>query len=177
MSVDVRLPTLSLPVLSGDRKQWNSFKDLYLSCIHEKRLKDSVKLQYLLSHLDGDAKKLVSAFAITDANYIQVWRKLNEYYDKKKYTVAALVKEFIEQSPVTIPSLVALRKLVTTSDEVIRQFKALGEAYENRDPWLITCFWTSFTVKRVHSGLKSLSKLKILAFLSSSLFLSEDVMH
>ncbi|XP_053698881.1 uncharacterized protein LOC128745834 [Sabethes cyaneus] len=137
MSVDVRLPTLSLPVFSGDRKQWNSFKDLYVSCIHEKRLKDSVKLQYLLSHLDGDAKKLVSAFAITDANYIQVWRKLNEYYDKKKYTVAALVKEFIKQPPVTIPSLVALRKLVTTSDEVIRQLKALGEAYENRDPWLI----------------------------------------
>ncbi|XP_055543590.1 uncharacterized protein LOC129729131 [Wyeomyia smithii] len=135
--LDIRLPTLSLPVFYGDRKQWNSFKDLYVSCIHEKRLKESVKLQYLLSHLDGDAKKLVSAFAITDANYIHVWQKLNEFYDKKKYTVAAIVKEFIEQSPVTVPSLVALRKLVTTSDEVIRQLKALGEEHESRDPWLI----------------------------------------
>ncbi|XP_058837501.1 uncharacterized protein LOC131693595 [Topomyia yanbarensis] len=135
--LEIRLPTLSIPVFNGDRKKWNSFKDLYISCIHEKRLKDSVKLQYLLSNLDGEAKKLVSAFAITDANYVQVWDKLNDFYDKKKYTVAALVKEFIEQSPISVSSLIGLRKLLSTSDEVIRQLQALGEECERRDPWLI----------------------------------------
>ncbi|XP_062538048.1 uncharacterized protein LOC134206364 [Armigeres subalbatus] len=134
---EVRLPTISLPVFKGDRKQWASFKDLYESCIHSRNIKDSVKLQYLLSHLDGEAKKLVSAFTVTDANYVEVWDRLNEFYDKKKYTVAALIKEFFDQPPITTPSLVGLRKLVSTSDEVVRQLKALGEEYESRDPWLI----------------------------------------
>nr|XP_029707769.1 uncharacterized protein LOC115254420 [Aedes albopictus] len=135
--VEIKLPTFSLPVFHGDRKQWNSFKDLFISCIHSKNLKDSVKLQYLLSHLDGEAKKLVSAFSITDANYSEVWDKLNDHYDKKRYIVTALVKEFVDQPVVNAPSLAGLRKLVSTSDEVVRQLKALGPVYESRDPWLI----------------------------------------
>nr|XP_029710987.1 uncharacterized protein LOC115256479 [Aedes albopictus] len=97
--LEVRLPTIVLPVFKGDRKQWPSFKDLFESCIHSKNLKNSVKLQYLLSHLDGEAKKMVSSYAITDANYVEVWDRLNEFYGKKKYTVAALVKEFVDQPP------------------------------------------------------------------------------
>lgn len=134
---EVRLPPITLPVFSGERKQWASFKDLYESCVHTKNLKKSVKLQYLMSHLDGEAFKKVNSFSITDANYDEVWEKLNEFYDKKKYTVAALVKEFVDQPPVAAPSLVGLRKLVSTSDEVVRQLKALGTEYESRDPWLI----------------------------------------
>lgn len=137
LPLEVKLPTFSLPIFYGDRKQWNSFKDLYVSCVHSKNIKDSVKLQYLLSHLDGEAKKLVGAFSITDANYVEVWDKLNEHYDKKKFIVTALVKEFVEQPSVSAPSLVGLRKLVSTADEVIRQLKALGPEYESRDPWLI----------------------------------------
>ncbi|XP_062711095.1 uncharacterized protein LOC134289311 [Aedes albopictus] len=135
--LEVRLPTIVLPVFKGDRKQWPSFKDLFESCIHSKNLKNSVKLQYLLSHLDGEAKKMVSSYAITDANYVEVWDRLNEFYGKKKYTVAALVKEFVDQPPVTAPTLVGLRKLTSTSDDVVRQLKALGQEYESRDPWLI----------------------------------------
>lgn len=69
--------------------------------------------------------------------WMEVWERLNEFYDKKKYTVAALVKEFVDQPPVNAPTLIGLRKLVSTSDEVVRQLKALGEQYESRDPWLI----------------------------------------
>nr|XP_029729152.1 uncharacterized protein LOC115266749 [Aedes albopictus] len=80
---------------------------------------------------------MVGSYAITDANYVEVWDRLNEFYGKKKYTVAALVKEFVDQPPVTAPTLVGLRKLTSTSDDVVRQLKALGEEYESRDPWLI----------------------------------------
>nr|XP_029711006.1 uncharacterized protein LOC115256488 [Aedes albopictus] len=118
--LEVRLPTIALPVFKGDWKQWPSFKDLFESCIHSKNLKNSVKLQYLLSHLDGEAKKMVSSYAITDAYYVGVWDRLNEF-----------------TPPVTAPTLVGLRKLTSTSDDVVRQLKALGEEYETRDPWLI----------------------------------------
>lgn len=36
-SIDIRLPTITLPIFNDDRKQWNSFKDLFESCIHSKK--------------------------------------------------------------------------------------------------------------------------------------------
>ncbi|XP_055584807.1 uncharacterized protein LOC129737670 [Uranotaenia lowii] len=137
--LNVRLPPINIPIFKGNRKEWQSFKDLYTSTIHNKpTLPNSQKLQYLLSYLDGEAKSLVNSFTITDANYLQVWERLLERYDKPKYTVFALVKEFLDQPAVTSSSnQVSLQKLVTTSDEVIRQLDAMGEAYRTRDAWLI----------------------------------------
>ncbi|XP_062700456.1 uncharacterized protein LOC134284909 [Aedes albopictus] len=98
-------------------------------------LKPSVKMQYLLSYLDGEAMRMVNSFPITDANYDEAWATLVTHYDKKKYTVFALVREFVDQPSVT--NAAGLKKLVATSDDVIRQLKALGNEYETRDPWLI----------------------------------------
>ncbi|XP_058817687.1 uncharacterized protein LOC131680996 [Topomyia yanbarensis] len=91
-------------------------------------------MQYLLSYLDSEAKKMVSSFP-SDANYKEAWETLEAHYNKKKYTVFALVREFIDQ-PSTSTAL-GLKKLVATSDDVIRQLKALGNEFESRDPWLI----------------------------------------
>ncbi|XP_062536046.1 uncharacterized protein LOC134205118 [Armigeres subalbatus] len=55
---------------------------------------------------------------------------------KPKFTIAALVQEFCEQPAIRATNLVSLRKLVSTSDEVIRQLSALGPSCETRDPWL-----------------------------------------
>ncbi|XP_062533922.1 uncharacterized protein LOC134202935, partial [Armigeres subalbatus] len=65
----------------------------------------------------------------------EAWDTLEAHYDKKKYTVFALVREFIDQPSTSTVS--GLKKLVTTSDDVIRQLKALGNEFESRDPWLI----------------------------------------
>ncbi|XP_058446192.1 uncharacterized protein LOC131427220 [Malaya genurostris] len=133
---NVKLPQLNIAVFKGDRKNWHSFKDLFVSTIHSRTdLKDSLKMQYLLSYLDGDAKRMVSSFPISDANYKEAWDTLEAHYDKKKYTVFALVREFIDQPSTTTVN--GLRKLVGTSDDVIRQLKALGNEFESRDPWLI----------------------------------------
>ena len=85
--MDTQLPSYSLPVFRGDRKQWASFKDLFLSGVNSKNLTSALKLQILMSHLEGDAKSLVSSYSITDANYTQVWDTLVEHFDKPKFMV------------------------------------------------------------------------------------------
>lgn len=132
----VKLPQISIPKFTGERKQWRSFKDLFECTIHSRTdLRDSVKMQYLVSYLEGEAKRKVDSYQINDANYREAWDALVTYYDKKKYTVFALVREFVDQQQVHNAS--GLKKLVATSDDVIRQLKALGNEYESRDPWLI----------------------------------------
>ncbi|XP_065075161.1 uncharacterized protein LOC135698941 [Ochlerotatus camptorhynchus] len=101
--LNVRLPSINVPTFSGDRKSWRSFKDIFESTIHDRNdPKDSIKMQYLVSYLDGSAKQL-----------------------------------FVDQPAVTTATSGSLRKLVTTSDEVVRQLNALGEEYGTRDPWPI----------------------------------------
>ncbi|XP_062713692.1 uncharacterized protein LOC134290547 [Aedes albopictus] len=89
-------------------------------------------MQYLVSYLSGDAKRLINSFPISDANYKEAWAALSNFYDKKIH-----VREFVEQPVITNAAADNLRKLVTNSDEVVRQLKALGEEYNTRDPWLI----------------------------------------
>ncbi|XP_062713791.1 uncharacterized protein LOC134290634 [Aedes albopictus] len=137
--IDTQLPSFSLPTFKGDRKQWASFKDIFIS-----------SLQLLMSHLEGEAKSLVSSYAITNINYKEVWDTLVEQYDKPKFAVSALVQEFCDQPVIKIANLVNLRKLVSTSDEVIRHLKAMGAAYESRDPWLI-----HIVVKKLDENLRS----------------------
>ncbi|XP_062556596.1 uncharacterized protein LOC134221420 [Armigeres subalbatus] len=103
--IDTQLPSFSLPTFKGDRKQWASFKDIFISSVDKKSLTNALKLQLLMYHLEGEAKSLVSSYAITDVNYKEVWDTLVEQYDKPKFAVSSLV---------------------STSDEVIRQLKALG---------------------------------------------------
>lgn len=135
--LDTQLPLFNLPIFNGDRKQWSSFKDLFKSSVDRKNLTGALKLQLLISHLEGEAKSLVSSYAITDVNYKRVWDTLIEHYDKPKFAVSALVQEFCDQPVIKVPNLTNLRKLVSTSDEVLRQLQAMGENYQSRDPWLI----------------------------------------
>lgn len=148
--IDTQLPSFNLPTFKGDRKQWASFKDIFVSSVDKKNLTNALKLQLLMSHLEGEAKSLVSSYAITDVNYKEVWDTLVEQYDKPKFAVSALVQEFCDQPVIKTANLVNLRKLVSTSDEVIRQLKAMGAAYETRDPWLI-----HIVVKKLDDNVRS----------------------
>ncbi|KXJ67893.1 hypothetical protein RP20_CCG008017 [Aedes albopictus] len=134
----VRLPAINIQPFSGERKQWMTFKDIYVSTIHNRAdISDALKMQYLFSYLEGDAKRLVSKFAISGANYQNAWGILIAHFDKKRYTVFSLVHEFLAQSPVTQATPQPLGRLVTTSDEIIQQLDALGNDFTGRDPWLI----------------------------------------
>ncbi|XP_038106574.1 uncharacterized protein LOC119766211 [Culex quinquefasciatus] len=135
---NVRLPAIDVPKFSGERKHWSSFKDIYTTTIHNRNdLRPSLKMQYLVSYVDGFAQQLVGRYSISDAHYEEAWTALTDYYDKKKFTVFALVREFVEQPAVEEAVSGKLRKLATTSDEVVRQLNALGAEFNTRDPWLI----------------------------------------
>nr|XP_029710296.1 uncharacterized protein LOC115256176 [Aedes albopictus] len=112
--------------------------DLYVSTIHNRKdISDSLKMQYLFSYLEGDAKQLVNKFTISSANYANAWDTLTGHYDKKRYTVFALVREFMDQPGITQASSQSLNKLASTLDEVVQQLDTLGIEYQGRDPWLI----------------------------------------
>lgn len=64
------LPRMNIPIFSGVYDDWKNFYNLFVSGIHEdKLLKPTQKLQYLFSHVTGEAKDIIKNYAIEDQNY------------------------------------------------------------------------------------------------------------
>ncbi|XP_053661706.1 uncharacterized protein LOC128710874 [Anopheles marshallii] len=81
----VRLPKLDLPTFDGNSTEWISFKDRFVSMIHEAEgMKDVIKLQYLLSVLKGEVAKRFQHVKLTTDNYNITWKALLDRYDHKR---------------------------------------------------------------------------------------------
>nr|XP_029719013.1 uncharacterized protein LOC115261468 [Aedes albopictus] len=82
---DLKLPRMNLPIFSGNYLEWQSFFDLFESLVHANpSLKDSQKLYFLKTNLDGEAASLISHLKIEDANYRTALDKLKSRYDKPR---------------------------------------------------------------------------------------------
>ncbi|XP_073959790.1 uncharacterized protein [Choristoneura fumiferana] len=85
----VKLPKISIPIFSGKYTEWPTFRDLFVSMIHSNKDLDNVqRLQYLKGYLTGEAEQLIRYTPVTDANYEQCWKQLEDRYRKlSKHTL------------------------------------------------------------------------------------------
>ena len=61
---------ISLPEFDGDFKNWEDFRDIFVTkVVNRQKLSDVYKLNYLRSHVKGDAWNLVNSFSLTEKNF------------------------------------------------------------------------------------------------------------
>ena len=77
----VNLPKLMLTHFCGDILQWQSFIDSFRAAVDSNTLLDNIqKFQYLKAQLSGDAVKVIEGLALTNANYTEVLKLLQDWY-------------------------------------------------------------------------------------------------
>lgn len=136
--METKLPKLYIPVFQGDCQEWQSFFDLFNSSVHDKiSLSAAQKLQYLKSLLRGEPLGLIKHLNVTEANYIEAYQILIKRYDRKKATINSYIDTFIHMPAISRVNSSNIRKLASTTEEMIRGLKAIGTQGEARDPWLI----------------------------------------
>lgn len=129
----VKLPKIQLPVFSGNYADWISFRDLFLSLIHNNKLLDDVqKLHYLKTHLAGEAEGLLRHIPVTCGNYSICWLQLQNRYNNKKYLANCILKRFMSQKNVQTESSTAIKELLDTSNECLHALRNLDI---NVDGW------------------------------------------
>ena len=134
----VKLPKLELPTFSGGPLEWKSFKDRFVAAVHSKDLPGSIKLQYLLSQLSGDAAKFLQGATIADDSYAGAWQALIQRYQNNREITRAYMDKFFGQEKMSSESSTALRSIVDTTNEFIRNIKSMEPAV---DPWdLFICY-------------------------------------
>jgi hypothetical protein len=130
----VKLPEIKLPTFGGVVTEWQSFKDLFKSAVHDRTdVAKSNKLSYLKSCLDGDAKQLISSMQSTDDNYDIAWDLLEKRYENEREIFFGILLKFTNQAVLTGESAIGLRSLLDISQECIRALKNLNVVVDNWD--------------------------------------------
>lgn len=123
----VRLPKISIPSFSGKYTEWTTFRDLFISMIHNNKSLDNVqKLHYLKGYLTGEAEQLIRYTPVSDANYIICWNQLEKRYNNKKYLSHCILKRLLSQKNATSESAGFLKELMDTSSDCLNALANLG---------------------------------------------------
>ena len=133
-----RLPTIQLPKFSGTVSDWYSFIDTFTSIIHGDTTIDCIrKFHYLKSCLSGEALNVIQSIPVTNENYQNAWKALNDRYNNKKVMVNYHLSELFNLKPLSNENFSALRSLLDNTNKQIRALKSLGRPVEEWDDILI----------------------------------------
>lgn len=136
--LSVQLPKISIPTFSGKYVEWTSFKDLFVSLIHNNtNLDDVQKLHYLKGHLEGEAEQLLRHIPITADNYKACWSQLEDRYNNKKYLANCILQRFMNQKNVNVESSSAIKELLDVTNECLHALENLGIDVESWDIMVI----------------------------------------
>lgn len=135
-----RLPKVELPFFEGDINKWYAFWQIFEANIHQREdLSIIEKLTYLLSLLRGEPSRIVSGFAATAENYMDVIKILQQNYGQKSRIEELNVKRILNMKPVSNANQVTeLKNMITELSINLRNLKNLGVDINNCSPILNT---------------------------------------
>ncbi|KAJ8720595.1 hypothetical protein PYW08_006060 [Mythimna loreyi] len=126
-SFSVRLPKISIPSFSGKYTEWTSFRDLFMSLIHNNKALDDVqRLHYLKGYLTGEAEQLLRHIPVTASNYKVCWDQLEHRYNNKLHLANCILKRFMNQKNITSESSSAIKELLDTTNECLNALNNLN---------------------------------------------------
>lgn len=137
-NADIKLPRITITKFLGDYKSWPSFKDTYVSLIHDnKTLRNVQKFHYLMDNLDGKPKDLLKPLHVTDDNYPEAWKRLCGRYQHKRFIVESHLQSFFSLQPMKFEDSAELKKLIDSSTETIQALQVLGLPVNQWDAILV----------------------------------------
>ena len=80
----ITLPKIELPTFNGDLLEWRSYRDIFVSLVHNNILiGDAQRFHFLLSSLKGDALDSVKSIPLNADNYAIAWEAVSNRFDDK----------------------------------------------------------------------------------------------
>jgi len=127
-NIDVKLPTLKLPIFAGEYDQWMLFKDAFTFLIHDNsKLSPLQKFQYLRSVLKDEALQAISGLTTSAENYMAAWDLLKKRYENNKLIINSHLSRLLDFPAITKDKHVSLKQFIMhirthlTALEVLKQ--------------------------------------------------------
>lgn len=123
----VTLPKIQLPTFDGSLLHWRSFRDIYMSLVHENTsIGDAERFHYLISCLSGSALALIKSVPLSADNYKVAWESLSSRFDNKRMLASAHLDKLFEFRPMVQESVSSLMAFINTFQENVSIIKSLG---------------------------------------------------
>ncbi|KAI4472701.1 hypothetical protein M0802_016560 [Mischocyttarus mexicanus] len=133
-----KLPRVPLPSFSGRVEEWESFRDLFTTLVHDSpELSDSTKLQYLKGCLKGPAAELIKNVATTNANYHSAWLGLRQRFYHPRLIVNNHLRALTEIPSMRRESALGMRTLADEAQWIIRALENMQMPVKHWDVWLV----------------------------------------
>lgn len=88
-----------MPTFSGNYSDWETFRDLYRSLIHEnKQLSKVEKLHYLKSNVVGEDEELLKHILILNVNYDSALENLAQRYNNRRIILNNILHRLKQRS-------------------------------------------------------------------------------
>lgn len=134
----VQLPKIKLPTFDGEFEKWHSFRDSYLSMVHNNTsLSDVDKFNYLKSSLSASALNIINSLPLSNSNYNIAWNLLTNRFDNKKLLIQQHLKSFFDMEMLKKENYSDLRSLIDNSSRHINSLKALDLPTDSWDVMLV----------------------------------------
>lgn len=135
---NVKLPFIKISSFNGDPQTWLSFRDTYLSLIHENDdINDIIKFHYLKSYLEGPASSVMASVTMSASNYVIAWNLLRDRYDNKRILINEHIKCLFSIQQLNKESYSGIRNLIDTLSKNLNALNSLGEPTDKWDSLVI----------------------------------------
>ncbi|XP_040164704.1 uncharacterized protein LOC120901065 [Anopheles arabiensis] len=142
-SVKMRLPKLEFPTFDGNITQWVTYKDRFVSLVHDvAELPDVAKLQYLLASLKGEAALQFEHVPLEEKSYASTWDTLLQRYDDNKQLRREYFKALVQLEPMSAATSSELTRIVNETRRLVQGMKRLEEPTQHWNTPLTTLWKT-----------------------------------
>ena len=165
-SCNISLPQIKLPIFEGRYEEWMTFRDMFSQIVHDNSsLTDIEKMQYLKTHLRGEASRLVQHLQITNDNYNTGWEILSNRYGNERLAINKLIDKILDIPTIQHESAFKLKQLHDTVVECLEALNNLKIDTKQWGPWitrLMSRKWDPETNKLYEQSLHEPQKIPTL---------------
>ncbi|XP_014208615.1 uncharacterized protein LOC106639486 [Copidosoma floridanum] len=134
-----RLASINIPLFSGRREDWQSFRDLFQALIHQDAwLTDVERLYYLKANVHGEAKAVLDILQLVGSNYSTAWNLLVSRFEHRRLLVQDHVMALRTLKPLRKESAAGLQSLLDALEKHRDQLRALNQPVEHWDVWMVS---------------------------------------
>ncbi|XP_037959351.1 uncharacterized protein LOC119688756 [Teleopsis dalmanni] len=121
----IETPPTRLPDFYGKFEEWQNFVDLFTDLVHYNHmLSSSMKLDYLRSHVKGEARMAISHLLNgSSANYDTAWYTLKTRYENKRLNFSQQFDKLLDMKTINSSSVTSLKTSHDTAKQCIQMIE------------------------------------------------------
>ena len=132
------LPKLVLSRFSGEQVEWETFRERFTAMVrNDTTLSSVLKLEHLISCLDGEAARRVESLQLIGSNFQVAWETLTKRYDNQRVKLSAHMRRLLNLPSATSRSATEITLRLDGVAVANCAFTRLGRPVQHCDDWLV----------------------------------------